>query len=64
MKQFRITLGVIFVVGSIVMLGALWGLLHITWLERVAEEAWATYLAPFILIAVGADLIYNGLKDK
>lgn len=64
MKQFRITLGVIFVVASILKLGTLWGLLHITWLERVSEEAWATYLAPFILIAVGADLIYNGLKDK
>ena len=64
MKQFRIILGIIFVVASLLKLATLWGLLHITLLERVADEAWATYLAPCILILVGADLIYNGLKGK
>lgn len=63
-KKFRIIVGIVFVVASILKLATLWGLLHIVWLERAADEAWATYLAPCILIIVGADLIYNGLKGK
>lgn len=50
------------VVASLLKLATLWGFLHITWLERAAEEPWATYLAPCILILVGADCIYNGAK--
>ena len=64
MKQFRIIVGIIFVVASLLKLATLWGLFHITWLERAAEEPWATYLAPFILILVGADCIYNALKKS
>ncbi len=64
MKQFRIIIGIILVVASFLKLATLWGIVHISWLERAAEEPWATYFIPCILILVGADLIYNGLKDR
>ena len=60
--KLRLFIGIILVVASLLKLATLWGLFHITWLERAAEEPWATYLAPFILILVGADCIYNALK--
>ena len=64
MKLFRIIIGTIFVVASLLKLATLCGIFHIAWLERAAEEPWATYFIPCLLILVGADLIYNGLKDE
>ena len=60
--KLRLFIGIILVVASLLKLATRWGFLHITWLERAAEEPWATYLAPCILILVGADCIYNGAK--
>jgi len=62
--KLRLFIGIILVVASLLKLATLWGLFHITWLERAAEEPWATYLAPCILILVGADCIYNALKKS
>ena len=42
----------------------LWGIVDIEWLNRTAEEPWATYFAPVILIIVGASLIYDFCKAK
>ncbi len=62
MKYFKLIIGIIFVVASILKLLTLWGIVHISLLERVSDEPWAVYLPPFILIIVGADLIYHGIK--
>ncbi len=62
--KLRLFIGIILVVASLLKLATLWGLFHITWLERADEEPWATYLAPSVLILVGADCIYNSLKKS
>lgn len=62
MKYIKIIIGIIFVVASLLKLLTLWGMLHISWLERISDEPWAVYGAPIILIIVGADLIYNGIN--
>ncbi len=62
MKYYKLIIGIIFVVASILKLLTLWGIVHISLLERVSDEPWAVYLPPFILIIVGADLIYHGIK--
>ena len=63
MKNFRLLIGIIIVVASLLKLLTLWGVVHISWLERVAEEPWATYGVPLILILVGADLIRQAVKE-
>ena len=62
--KLRLFIGIILVVASLLKLATLWGIFHITWLERAAEEPWATYLAPIILILVVVDCIYNALKKS
>lgn len=62
MKYYKLIIGIIFVVASTLKLLTLWGIVHISLLERVSDEPWAVYLPPFILIIVGADLIYHGIK--
>ncbi len=64
MKYIQLIIGIIFVVASLLKLLTLWGFLHISWLERISDEPWAVYSAPIILIIVGADLIYQGIKGK
>ncbi|MBQ4005669.1 MAG: hypothetical protein II609_02760 [Muribaculaceae bacterium] len=64
MKAFKILIGIIFVVASLLKLAAMWNILHWGWFERVAEEPWAKYLAPVVLIIVGLDLIYTGMKKQ
>ena len=49
---------------SLLKLAAMWNILHWGWFERVAEEPWAKYLAPVVLIIVGLDLIYTGMKKQ
>lgn len=63
MKYLRLIIGIIIVVASLLKLFTLWGIVHITWLERVADESWTIYGVPIILIIVGTDLIYHGIKD-
>lgn len=41
MKAFKILIGIIFVVASLLKLAAMWNILHWSWFERVAEEPWA-----------------------
>ena len=62
--KLRLCMGVILVVASLLKLATLWGIVDIAWLNRTAEEAWATYFAPVILIIVGASLIYDFCKAK
>ena len=62
MKYMRLLIGIIFVVASLLKLLTLGGIFHISWLERVSEDPWTVYGAPIILIIVGADLIYHGMK--
>lgn len=62
MKYFKLIIGIVFVVASILKLLTIWGIVHITLLERISDDPWAVYLASFILIIVGADLIYHGIK--
>ena len=64
MKYFKLIIGIIFVVASLLKLFTLWGIIHISWFERIADEPWAIYGAPVILIIVGADLIYHGIKGQ
>ena len=49
---------------SLLKLATLWGLVHINWLERAAEEPWATYFAPTLLILVGISLIHDGIRNR
>lgn len=58
--KFRIGIGIILVVASMIKLACVWNLIQINWLERATEEPWA----PFLLIMVGSCLIYDGLKSK
>ena len=60
--KLRLFIGIVLVVASLLKLATLWGIFHIEWFERAAEEPWATYGVPCILILVGMDSIYNGLK--
>ena len=60
----RTIIVIILVVASLLKLACLWGIIHWSWLERAAEEPWATYLAPCVLILVGIDLIRQGYKGK
>ena len=62
MKLFRMIIGIILVVASLLKLATICGILHIAWFERATEEPWATYFVPCVLILVGVDLIYNGLR--
>lgn len=62
--KLRLCIGVILVVASLLKLATLWGIVDIAWLNRMAEEPWATYLAPVILIIVGLNLIYEFYKSK
>ena len=64
MKNFRLLIGIILVVASLLKLLTLWGVVHISWLERVAEDPWTTYGVPLILILVGTDLIRQAVKEK
>lgn len=50
MKYFILIIGIVFVVASILKLLTIWGIVHITLLERISDDPWAVYLAPFILI--------------
>ena len=63
MKFFKLTIGIIFIVASLLKLFTLWGVVHITWLERVADDPWTIYGAPVILIIVGADLIHQSIRN-
>ena len=62
--KLRIFVGIVFVVASLIKLACLWDILHWSWLQRAAEDPWATYFIPFLLIFVGVDQIYQGLKKK
>ena len=62
--KLRLCMGVILVVASLLKLATLWGIVDSEWLNRTAEEPWATYFAPVILIIVGASLIYDFCKAK
>lgn len=63
--RYRLFIGIIFVVASLLKLAAMWNILPISWLSRVSEEPWAQYFSIFILIYVGVCLIYEELKaDK
>lgn len=63
MKYIQLIIGIILVMASLLKLLTLWGILNISWLARVSDEPWTVYSVPIILIIVGADLIYNGLKS-
>ena len=49
MKYFKLIIRIVFVVASILKLLTIWGIVHITLLERISDDPWAVYLAPFIL---------------
>ena len=62
--RFKAVIGVVFVVASILKLGTLQGIIHIKWLERAAEDPWATYFTTCLLIIVGLSLIYDWWQNK
>lgn len=64
MRIFRIIIGVIFIVASLLKIATLTNIIQISWLERLPEEPWAIYGIPFILIMVGLDLINQGIKNN
>jgi len=55
----RTIIGVIFVVASLLKLACMWGLIHWTLLERISEDPIETYSGVFIILFVGAYLIYE-----
>ncbi|MBO7418010.1 MAG: hypothetical protein J6U14_03640 [Bacteroidaceae bacterium] len=55
-------IGMILVVASILKLATMWGIMHLSWLDRVTEDPWGMYFAIFILIFVGINLIISDLK--
>lgn len=62
--KFRAFIGVIFIVASLLKLATIWNILHIDWLSRVADDPWAAYFPPLLLIFVGVSLIFDFIKDK
>lgn len=64
MKYLRLIIGTVIVVASLLKLLTLWGITHISWLERVSDEKWTTYGVPVVLIIVGTDLIRQAVKSK
>jgi hypothetical protein len=61
-NRFKAVIGVIFVVASLLKLATIWHIIHWSWFERMSEEPGGTYLAIFILIFVGINLIFEGTK--
>ena len=56
-------IGIIFVVASLLKLAAMWGIVHLSFLESATEGPAAIYFAIFLLIFVGLSLIINDLRD-
>ena len=61
-NRFKVVLGAIFVVASLLKLAAIWHLIHWSWFENMMEEPWGTYLAIFVLLFVGINMIFEGTK--
>lgn len=57
-------IGMILVIASVLKLATMWGIIHISWLERVSDDPWAAYLAPVVLLMVGSDMIYQVIRSK
>ena len=55
----RTIIGTILVVASLLKLACMWGLIHWTLLERIAEDPVETYAGTLIILLVGAYLIYE-----
>ncbi len=62
--KLKTIIGIILVLGSLLKLASIWHLIHWTWLERPPEEPWELYFVPVLLIFVGANLIYEGIKAR
>ena len=62
--KIKAIIGIILVVASVLKLTTMWGIIHISWLERVSDNPWAAYLAPVVLIIVGSDLICQYIRSK
>ena len=56
-------IGIIFVVASLLILAAMWGIVHLSFLESATEGPAAIYFAIFLLIFVGLSLIINDLRE-
>lgn len=62
--KIKAIIGIILVVASVLKLATMWGIIHISWLERVSDNPWAAYLVPVVLLLVGSDLIYQVIRSK
>ena len=62
--KLRAFIGVIFIVASLLKLATMWNILHIDWLSNIADDPWAAYFPPLLLIFVGASLIYDYVREK
>ena len=59
----RTIIGIIFIVASLLKLAAMWGIVHLSFLESATEGPAAIYFAIFLLIFVGLSLIINDLRE-
>ena len=62
-KQLKIVVGIVMVVGFSLKLAVMLGLVHLSWLENASSDSLELYLALFILLYLGCWLIIDGFKN-